>query len=69
MTSEAPSPEQATPQQGREGFPVVRVAALLGVRWMLRGLTIGIVGVCVVALITRTLPEVWPIDRRSETSG
>lgn len=31
-------------------------------RWMLRGLALGIVAVCVVALITRTLPEVWPIE-------
>jgi len=35
---------------------------LRDLRWMLRGLALGIAAVCLIALITRTLPEVWPID-------
>ena len=31
-------------------------------RWMLRGLALGIVVVCVCGLITRVLPDVWPIS-------
>ncbi len=32
------------------------------VRWLLRGLALAIVGVAGAALITRLLPDVWPID-------
>lgn len=31
-------------------------------RWMVRGVVAGIVVVCVIGLISRVLPEVWPID-------
>jgi O-antigen ligase len=31
-------------------------------RWMLRGVALGIAIVCVVALITRVLPELWPVS-------
>jgi hypothetical protein len=33
----------------------------LRVRWMTRGIALGILIVCTVGLITRVLPEVWPI--------
>ena len=31
-------------------------------RWMVRGLALGIVVVCVCGLVTRVLPDVWPIS-------
>jgi O-antigen ligase len=31
-------------------------------RWMLRGLAVGIVAVCLIALTTRVLPNTWPIS-------
>ncbi|MGH2979742.1 MAG: O-antigen ligase family protein [Solirubrobacterales bacterium] len=31
-------------------------------RWMVRGLALGVVVVCVCGLVTRVLPEVWPIS-------
>ena len=33
-----------------------------GFRWMLRGLALSIVVVCVCGLVTRVLPDVWPIS-------
>ncbi len=33
------------------------------VRWMVRGVAAGVVVVCAIGLITRVLPEVWPIER------
>jgi O-antigen ligase len=32
------------------------------IRWIVRGLAVGIVFVCLVALTTRVLPDVWPIS-------
>lgn len=37
-------------------------AGLRNLRWMIRGLALGIATVCVMALVTRTLPEVWPVE-------